>query len=127
MHESPNYNSSSHIINQYLDDCYVDFILESLRNYQQYATPDVEIITFLMGAISIQKKVQQELVDYHIYCILLSFCYRNRHWLAVDASIEERSCIVFDSLYNTFDCGGIEKEIKLIFNRLDKPVEKGSG
>lgn len=113
---------------QYLDDRHVDFILESLRNYRQSATPGVEIITCsLMGATSIQERVRQELVDGHIYRILLPFCYRNRHWLAVDANMEERSCLVYDSLHNACDRGGIEKDMELVLDRLGKPAEKGSG
>lgn len=49
------------------------------------------------------------------------------HWLAVNADMVKRSCIVFNSLHNVLDRGGMEKEIELVLDRLGKLVEKSSG
>jgi hypothetical protein len=66
-------------------------------------------------------------MDECIRHILLPFCYsKGSHWVAVKADMEERHCVVFDSLHNCSN-SDMEQKIELVLDALGEPEAKGSG
>ncbi|KAG2060743.1 hypothetical protein BDR06DRAFT_966605 [Suillus hirtellus] len=88
----------------------------------------MELLTCtIVGATPIQESGQWWLINECIYHILLPFCYfKGSHWVAMDADMEERHCIVFDSLRN-YSNGNMKQKIALVLDALGELEVKGSG